>query len=67
VLLFGENNAMLEADFVGKHIGEFAGIVATGRDVRVPTAVVYDLEDDCVKRARVYFEMPVLMHQLGVA
>lgn len=43
-LLFGENNAMVEGDFVGKHIGEFAGIPATNKDVRVPICVVYDLK-----------------------
>jgi steroid delta-isomerase-like uncharacterized protein len=66
VMLFGEKNAMLEADFVGKHIGEFAGIPATGKDVRVPLCVVYDLENDKIKHGRVYFEMPALLQQLGV-
>ena len=66
VMLVGENNAMVEGDFVGKHIGEFAGIPATGKDVRVPLCVVYDLENDEIKRGRVYFEMPALMQQLGV-
>jgi steroid delta-isomerase-like uncharacterized protein len=60
-----ESQAVLEATFVGKHIGEFAGIAATGRQVRVPLCVVYDLEADRIKRARVYLEMPVLMRQLG--
>ncbi len=64
--LFGENNAMVEGDFVGKHIGQFAGIPATGKDVRVPICVVYDLENDLIKRGRVYFEMPALMAQLGI-
>ena len=66
VTLFGENNAMTEGDFVGKHIGEFAGIPATGKDVRVPLCVVYDLENDLLKRGRVYFETPALMQQLGI-
>ena len=44
--LFGEHNAMTEGDFIGKHTGEFAGIPATGKDVRVPLCVVYDLEDE---------------------
>jgi predicted ester cyclase len=66
VVLFGENNAMVEGDFVGKHIGEFAGILATGKDVRVPLCVVYDLENDQIKHGRVYFEMPALMQQLGI-
>jgi steroid delta-isomerase-like uncharacterized protein len=66
-MLFGESNAMVEGDFVGKHIGEFAGIPATGKDVRVPICVVYDLADDQIKRGRVYFEMPALLQQLGVS
>jgi len=66
VTLFGENNVVWEGNFVGKHIGEFAGIPATGKDVRVPLCVVYDLENDQIKRGRIYFEMPALFAQLGV-
>ena len=66
VALFGESNAMVEGDFIGKHIGEFAGIPATGKDVRVPLCVVYDLENDQIKHGRVYFEMPALLQQLGI-
>jgi predicted ester cyclase len=57
---------MVEGEFVGKHIGEFAGIPATGKDVRVPLCVVYDLENDQIKRGRIYFETPALLQQLGV-
>jgi steroid delta-isomerase-like uncharacterized protein len=64
--LFGEQNAMTEGDFAGKHIGEFGGIPATGKEVRVPLCVVYDLENDLIKRGRVYFETPALLQQLGV-
>ena len=60
-----EDQAVVEGEFVGKHIGEFAGIPATGRSVRVPLCVVYDLEEGKIKRGRVYLEMPVLMRQLG--
>jgi steroid delta-isomerase-like uncharacterized protein len=67
VMLVGENNAMIEGDFVGKHIGEFAGIPATGKDVRVPLCVVYDLHNAQIKRGRVYFELPVLLQQLGIS
>ncbi len=66
VTLFTENNALWEGEFIGKHIGEFAGIPATGKDVRVPLSIVYDLENDLIKRGRIYFEMPVLFQQLGV-
>lgn len=64
-VLFGESNAMIEGEFVGKHIGEFAAIPATGKSVSVPICVVYDLEHDQIKRGRVYFEMPALLQQLG--
>ena len=60
-----EDQALLEGYFVGTHTGEFAGIPATGREVRVPLCVIYDLENDQIKRARVYFELPVLWRQLG--
>ena len=65
--IFAEGKAVVEADFVGKHVGEFAGIPATHKQVRVPLAVIYDLENNKIKRGRVYFEMPVLMQQLAVA
>jgi steroid delta-isomerase-like uncharacterized protein len=63
-MFFAEGKAVLEADFVGKHIGEFAGIPATNKNVRIPLCVVYDLENEQIKRARIYFEMPVLFKQL---
>jgi len=66
-MIFADGKAVVESDFIGKHIGEFAGIAATNKSVRVPLCVVYDLEDDLIKRGRVYFEMPVLLKQLGVA
>ena len=64
--IYAEDHAVLEADFVGTHIGTFAGIPATRRQVRVPLCVVYDLPDGRIHRGRVYLEIPVLMRQLGV-
>lgn len=64
--IFSDGKAMVESHFAGKHIGEFAGIPATNKDVRVPLCVVYDLENDLIKRGRVYLEIPVLLQQLGV-
>jgi steroid delta-isomerase-like uncharacterized protein len=65
LVLFGESNAMIEGTFVGKHIGEFAGVPATGKQVHVPLCVVYDLQNDRITRGRIYFEMPALMAQLS--
>ena len=64
-IIISETNAVLEGDFVGKHIGEFAGVPPTNKFVRVPLCVVYDLENDKIKRARIYFEIPALLTQLN--
>jgi len=64
-LIVGEGAATLEATFVGKHIGEFAGIPATGRDVRVPLCVTYDISPDGITEARIYMQAAVMMQQLG--
>ena len=65
-LVIGEGTAVLEAEFVGRHIGTFAGVEPTGKDVRVPLAVVYDLRDDRIVEARVYVETPAFLAQVGV-
>ena len=65
--IFANGKAVVEGDFVGRHIGEFAGIPATNKEVRVPICIIYDLENDLIKRGRIYFEMPVLFQQLGVS
>ena len=64
-LICAEDHAVLEGYFVGKHIGTFAGIEATRRQVRVPLCVVYDLQEGKIVRGRVYLEIPVMMQQLG--
>jgi steroid delta-isomerase-like uncharacterized protein len=64
--VFDDGKAVVEGDFVGRHTGEFAGVPATNKEVRVPLCVVYDLENDRIRRARIYFEMPVLLRQLGM-
>jgi transcriptional regulator with XRE-family HTH domain len=43
-----------QADFVGRHTGEFAGIPATGREVRVPYSVHYDLNNGDISALRIY-------------
>lgn len=64
--IFADGQAVIEGYFVGKHIGDFAGVPATNKDVRVPICVVYDLANDQITKGRIYLEIPVLMQQLGV-
>jgi predicted ester cyclase len=63
-LLTDDGKAAIEADFAGTHTGEFAGIPATGRDVRVPYSVLYDLRGDKISALRIYFPMGRLIDQL---
>jgi hypothetical protein len=65
--VFSDNKGLLEAVVVGTHTGEFAGIPATGRPVRVPLAVSYDLENGLIKRARIYLLVNVLIDQIKPA
>ncbi len=64
-LVIGDGHAIGEWDFVGIHVGEFAGVPATGRHVSVPLAVAYDLADGRITRGRVYFEIPAFLAQVG--
>jgi predicted ester cyclase len=65
-LLLDEGKAAIEADFVGTHTGEFAGIRPTGRAVRVPYSVVYDLRGDKISGLRIYFPMSLLIEFASV-
>jgi predicted ester cyclase len=64
-VVIGEGRAVGEWWFVGRHTGEFAGVPATGRDVRVPLAVAYDLAEGQVTAARIYFEIPAFLAQVS--
>ena len=64
-LLTDDGKAAIEADFAGTHTGEFADIPATGKAVRVPYSVVYDLSGDQISALRIYFPMSLLMEQLN--
>ena len=64
-LVVGEGVAVLEAEFVGRHIGEFAGVAPTGETVSVPLAVVYDLADGAIVEGRIYFEVPAFLAQVS--
>ena len=59
-----ESKALLEMNFIGRHIGEFAGMAATNKKVNVPTIIAYELENGLIKQARVYMLMDVMMKQL---
>jgi predicted ester cyclase len=59
--------AALEADFVGVHTGEFAGIAATGAAVRVSYSVFYDVGEDGITALRAYMPVRQLVAELAAA
>jgi predicted ester cyclase len=59
--------AALEADFVGVHTGEFAGIAPTGAAVRVPYCVFYDIGEDGITALRAYMPVRQLIAELEAA
>jgi predicted ester cyclase len=63
-VVVGTGRAMIEAEFTGQHTGEFAGISPTGRVVRLPYAVAYDLGADAISAVRLYLPLDVLVRQL---
>ena len=63
-VLVDENGASAEAIFAGTHIGEFAGIGATGNAVRVPYSVFYDVADDRITALRIYMSLEQLVAQI---
>jgi predicted ester cyclase len=65
-LVFGDTGAAVEANFIGTHKGEFAGIPATHRRVDVPYSVIYDLDGEKISALRIYMPMHLLFEQLGV-
>ncbi len=66
-LAVADGVAALEADFVGRHVADFAGVPATGADVRLPYAVFYDVQGGSITALRAYFPIAVLVQQLREA
>ena len=63
-LVVDGDHAAIEADFVGRHTVDFAGIPASGREIRVPYSVHYNLENGRIKALRVYGLANDLIHTL---
>ena len=59
-IIFSGNNVVLEGDIIGKQLLEYAGIPPSDKQIRAPICIVYDLENDIIARARIYFESEAL-------
>ena len=60
----GAGEAMLEAEFIATHTGEFEGIKPQLKPVRVPYCAAYALAGGKITELRLYFPFEVLMRQL---
>jgi ketosteroid isomerase-like protein len=63
-LVTGDGVAMLEAVFVGRHVGAWGDVPATGRDVRLPYAMSYDIAGGRITTLYAYFPIAALHAQL---
>jgi predicted ester cyclase len=51
-------------DFIGTHTGDFLGMPPTGKSVKVPYCVIYELRDDKIAALRAYMPMELFAQQL---
>ncbi len=64
-LIITENKAVLEGFFRGRHIGEFAGIAPTNKQVNVPLCVTYSLKNGLIQEGHIFMLADVLFRQIG--
>jgi hypothetical protein len=66
--IIGTCQVVWEGIIHGWHIGEFAAIPTTGKEVRVPLCVVNDLANDQIVEMCIYFKrLDVLVNKDGVS
>ena len=63
-LVVTEDFACLEADFVGRHIADFAGIPASGVEVDLAYCVTYGLSEAGITWLHVYLPLAQMLGQL---
>ena len=66
-LVVGDSGAILEADFVGTHTGDFGGVAPTGATLRVPYCVAYDVAGDRITALRGYLPIRAMVEALSQA
>jgi steroid delta-isomerase-like uncharacterized protein len=60
-----DGSAAVEGRFIGVHQGEFAGVPATGREVDVPLAIFYTVDERGITEGRVWFMVSSFLQQVG--
>jgi steroid delta-isomerase-like uncharacterized protein len=61
-----DESVILEIVITGKHTGEWNGIAATNREIRVPACAVFTFDDtERLAGEKVYADFSILLRQLG--
>jgi steroid delta-isomerase-like uncharacterized protein len=60
-----EDAVVLEMKMKGTHLGDWAGLKATGRSMDVPIVCIFEFEGDRLTCEKVYFDMATLVNQLN--
>jgi len=58
------DSAALELVFVGRHIGDFNGVSASGKLINVPYMAQYDLAAGQIRALRIYISLDEVMRQI---
>ncbi len=66
-LYHSEAAVIVEADFVGRHLGPYRGLPATGRSVRYRMCNVFVFDGPDLTCERLHFDLHGVLIQLGIA
>lgn len=64
IIVEGEH-AVVEALFAGKHIGEFDGVAATGKQIELSYCSVYEVVANKIKSGHIYLAVDALRDKLS--
>jgi steroid delta-isomerase-like uncharacterized protein len=59
-----DDAVILEVKMNGTHLGDWAGLKPTGREMNVPVACIFEFDGNRLVCEKVYFDMATLMNQL---
>jgi hypothetical protein len=65
VVLIGAGQASLELDLIGTHVGAFAEISTSGREINVPCRISLSLRDGKITAIQGQMPMASLLRQIG--
>lgn len=62
-----DGNMIAETRYLGRHIGDFYGLPATGKHIELRLAVIIRFHDGLMLGERFYYDLSSLLQQLGAS